>query len=187
MPGPVFVAGEEVSLRTVEEADIDFLQAQVNDARVRRPIGRSRPLNRVQEREFFDEVVCDDDTVHLLVVADAASEPDPVGMVGLDPVDHEARRAELGYWVAPDHQRRGYGTAAVELVVEYGFDQLGLHKIAARVFEFNDPSARLLERVGFVREGVHRDEGFVDGAFHDTYWYGLLAEEWRAGESGSVE
>jgi RimJ/RimL family protein N-acetyltransferase len=187
MPGPVFIEGEHVSLRTVEEEDVGFLQAQVNDARIWRPIDRSWPLNREQERGFFDEVVCDDDTVHLLVATDAESGPEPVGMVGLDPVDHEARRADLGYWVAPDHQRQGYGTAAVRLLVGYGFDQLGLHKLAARVFEFNDPSARLLERVGFVREGVHRDEVFVDGAFHDTYWYGLLAEEWRANETSSEE
>jgi hypothetical protein len=40
MPGPVFIEGEHVSLRTVEEEDVGFLQAQVNDARVRRPIGR---------------------------------------------------------------------------------------------------------------------------------------------------
>lgn len=183
MPGPVFVDGERVSLRTVEEGDLEFLQAQVNDPRVRRPIGRSQPLNGPQEREFFDEVVCDDETVHLLVVADDR----PVGMVGLDPIELESRRAELGYWIAPDAQAQGYGTEAVRLLVGYGFDQLGLHRIAARVFAFNEPSARLLERVGFTREGSHRDDVFVDGTYHDTHWYGLLEREWRAGEMDSVE
>ena len=180
MPGPVFIDGEHVSLRTVEEEDIDFLQAQVNDPRIRRPIGRSRPLNRPQEQEFFENVVCDDETVHLLVAVE--SSPEPVGMVGLDPIHLESRRAEIGYWVAPDAQAQGYGTEAVRLLVDYGFGQLGLHRVGARVFDFNEPSARLLERVGFSHEGTVRDEVFVDGTYHDTHWYGLLEGEWRAGD-----
>jgi RimJ/RimL family protein N-acetyltransferase len=182
MPGPVFVDGDGVSLRTVEEEDVEFLQAQVNDPRIRRPIGRSRPLNGPQERTFFEDVVCDDETVHVLVVADT----EPVGMVGLDPIDWGARRAELGYWVAPDAQGQGYGTEAVTLLVDYAFDQLGLHRIAARVFAFNDPSARLLERVGFTREGTHRDDVFVDGTYHDAHWYGVLEQEWRESDEPVV-
>jgi RimJ/RimL family protein N-acetyltransferase len=173
MPGPVFIEGEDVSLRTIEEEDIPVLQEWITDRRIWRPTGRSWPFNREQEREWFEEVVCGDDSVELLISADA----DPLGVVGLDSVDDESRRAELGYWVAPEHQRQGYGTEAAALLVEHGFDQLGLHKITARVFAFNEPSRRVLERLGFVREGTHRDDVFVDGEFHDTYWYGLLAAE----------
>ncbi|QLK24852.1 GNAT family N-acetyltransferase [Natrinema zhouii] len=173
MPGPVFLEGDRVTLRPIEEADLEFLQTQVNDPRIWRPIGRSRPVNREQEREFFENDVCGDDTVVLLVVADST----PVGTVGLHSFDREARNAELGYWIAPEHHERGYGTDAAERVVRYAFDQLGLHRIAARVFEFNEPSRRLLESVGFTQEGVHRDVEFVDGEYHDVYWYGLLEDE----------
>jgi RimJ/RimL family protein N-acetyltransferase len=183
MPGSVFIDGDAVSLRTVEEEDVEFLQEQVNDPRIRRPIGRSRPLNGPQEQEFFEDVVCEDGTVHLLVAAGG----EPVGMVGLDPIDWVARRGEVGYWIAPDAHAQGYGTEAVALFVDYAFDQLGLHRIAARVFAFNEPSARLLERIGFTREGTHRDDVFVDGAYHDTHWYGLLDREWRADERDSAE
>ncbi|WP_222920164.1 GNAT family protein [Natrinema sp. SYSU A 869] len=175
MPGPMFLDGDRITLRPIEEADLEFLQTQVNDPRIRRPIGRSRPINREQEREFFENDVCSDDTVGLLIVADAT----PVGIVGLHDFDWEARNAEIGYWVAPDHHERGYGTEATALLVAHGFDQLGLHRIAARVFEFNEPSVRLLESVGFTREGVHRDAEFVDGEWQDVYWYGLLEDEWR--------
>ncbi|NKE34252.1 GNAT family N-acetyltransferase [Natronococcus sp. JC468] len=175
MPGPAFLTGDDVTLRTIEEEDLEFLQAQVNDPAIRRPIGRSMPLNAEQERAFYDDVVCSDDAIHLLVVADAT----PVGTVGLDAIDWQSAGAELGYWIAPAHQRRGYGTEAVELVVGHGFDQLGLHRLAARVYGFNDGSKRLLESVGFSEEGVHRDAAFVDGEYRDTHWYGLLEEEWR--------
>ena len=179
MPETVFLSGDRVDLRPIEEDDLEFLQRGINDPCVWRAIGRSRPANGRQQREFFEEVVCGDETVNLLIVADGT----PVGTVAFNSIDREARRAEIGYWIAPDHHRQGYGTDAVERLVAYGFDQLGLHKVEARVFEFNEASRGLLESVGFEREGVHRDEVFVDGEFHDTYWYGLLAEEWRSREA----
>lgn len=176
MSEPVFLSGDRVDLRPIEADDLEFLQTQVNDPRIWRAIGRSRPINADQERDFFENVVCDDDTVTLLVVVDST----PIGTIGFNSIEWEAQRAEIGYWIAPDRHREGYGTEATERLVTYGFDQLGLHKITARVFEFNEPSRRLLESVGFTQEGVHRDEKFIDGEYQDAYWYGLLADEWRS-------
>ncbi|WP_394741056.1 GNAT family N-acetyltransferase [Natronococcus roseus] len=176
MPGPAFLTGERVALRTIEEEDLEFLQTQVNDPAIWRPIGNSMPLNAEQEREFFEEAVCSDDAIHLLIAVDST----PVGTIGLDAIDWRAGSGEIGYWIAPDHHRRGYGTEAAELVLEHGFDQLGLHRLSARAFAFNDGSKRLLESVGFTEEGVHRDAAFVDGEYCDVHWYGLVEEEWRS-------
>ncbi len=176
MPDPVFLSGDCVALRPIEEDDLEFLQQHVNDPRIWRAIGRSKPLNRVQERAFFEDVVCSEESIQLLIVAEST----PVGTVGLKSIDWPSSRAELGYWIAPDHQRNGYASDAIERVVAYAFDQLGLHRIAARVFAFNAPSRRLLESVGFTQEGVHRDVKFIDGEYQDAYWYGLLEDEWRS-------
>ncbi|MGQ3412477.1 GNAT family N-acetyltransferase [Natrinema sp. LN54] len=175
MPGPVFLDGDRVTLRPIEEDDLEFLQTQINDSRIWRAIGQSRPVNGEQEREFFENVICGDDTVNFLITADST----PIGTIGLHSIEWETRKAEIGYWIAPDHHGRGYGTEATERVVRYAFDQLGLHRIAARVFEFNEPSKRLLEKAGFTQEGVHRDGEFIDGEWQDVYWYGLLENEWR--------
>ncbi|MFC7115184.1 GNAT family N-acetyltransferase [Natronoarchaeum sp. GCM10025703] len=175
MPGPVFLQGEQVELRTIEKADLQFMQQQVNDPQVWRAIGSDRPINAEQEEEFYDDVVCAEDNVNLLITDEGTA----VGTIGLDKLDTGNHTAELGYWVAPDHHRMGYGGDAAARIVEYGFQQLGLHRIEARVFEFNDASSALLESVGFREEGVHRDAEFVDGQFQDVYWYGLLEDEWR--------
>jgi [ribosomal protein S5]-alanine N-acetyltransferase len=148
----------------------------VNDPAIWRPIGRSTPLNANQEREFFENVVCADSSIHLLIVVDSA----PVGTIGFDPIDDERRCATIGYWIAPEHHRRGYGSDAIETLLAHGFDQLGLHRVSAQVFEFNEASKRLLESVGFVEEGVHREAEFVDGEWQDAHWYGLLEDEWPA-------
>ena len=175
MPGPVFIPGDSVDLHTIEEEDLEFLQESVNDPQVWRRIGRNRPVNGQQERDFFDEVVGGDDGVHLLVCADG----EPVGTVGINGLGGP-ETPELGYWVAPDHHRQGYATAAAELLTGYAFDQLGVHRIEARVFDFNDASQKVLERVGFTHEGTSREAAFIDGEYRDALWYGVLEEEWRA-------
>ncbi len=54
-----------------------------------------------------------------------------------------------------------------------------MHKIAANVFAFNEPSQALVESLGFTHEGTNREERFADGEYHDVYRYGVLAREWR--------
>jgi RimJ/RimL family protein N-acetyltransferase len=178
MPGPVFLDGEVVTLRAIEEEDLPFLQRAVNDPEVWRAIGAPEPVNSQQEQEFFDDVVCSDDSIDLLIAAD----DDPVGIVSFWPGDGTVSKAELGYWVAPDHHRQGYASEATELMIDYGFAQLGYHRIEARVFEYNDASQNLLEGLGFVREGAHREAVFVDGEYQDLLWFGLLEDEWTGAE-----
>ena len=157
MPGPVFIEGDHVVLRTIEEEDIEFLQEGVNDPRVWRPIGSSTPYNLEQEREFFEEMVSDNDTVQLLVSTEETS----VGTVG--------------FWITPDRWGEGIGTEATALIVQYAFDQLRLHKITARTYEFNEASQRLLRKLGFTEEGVQREQAFIDGEHCDVHWFGILA------------
>jgi [ribosomal protein S5]-alanine N-acetyltransferase len=176
VPGPVFLDGDRIALRTIEESDLEFLQSAVVDPRVRRPIGTAIPLNADQERAFFETVVSDEETVQLLVTR--AEDGTPVGTVGLDPIDERAGVAEVGYWIAPEHWEKGYGSEATALIVRYAFDQLRLHKVTARVFEFNEGSKRLLKSVGFTAEGIQREQAFIDGEYQDCHWYGLLAPEW---------
>ncbi|WP_135534278.1 GNAT family N-acetyltransferase [Halostella pelagica] len=173
MPGATFLRGETVSLRTVESDDIEFLRDAVNHPDVWRTTLMSTPKNSEQEREFFEEVVSDEDSVDLLVTADDR----PVGMVSLNTVDEENGVGELGYWIVPDEWGNGYATDAARTLTEYAFDQRRLHRVQARVVAFNDASARVLEKAGFEREGVHREAVFVDGEHRDVVWYARLVTD----------
>ena len=174
MAGPIFLDGENISLRTVEEEDLQFLQRDINDPDVRRFIGATSSVNAEQERSWFENLG-DDDGESLLICVEA----EPVGTIGLSDVSETWGRAEVGYWVTPGAWGNGYATEATELLCGYGFDQRRLNKIVAHAYEFNAGSRRVLEKVGFVEEGVHREEAFVDGEFVDVHRYGLLAREWR--------
>ena len=176
MAGPVFLDGDDVQLRTIEEEGLSFLQAGVNDPQVWRAIGRPHPVNGQQEREFFDEVASSDDSVDLLVTVDG----DRAGIVSLWLDDGHSQNAELGYWIDPDHHRQGYASEAADLLTTYGFRQLALHRIEARVFEGNDASQNLWETLGFDHEAVHREAIYLHGEYRDVHRYAVLENEWES-------
>ena len=90
-------------------------------------------------------------------------------------------QAELGWVLAPEHAGHGYATEAVRELLRICFEDLGLRRVTALCFADNEPSWRLMERVGMrreehnVRDSRHRTRGWLDG-----YGYALLADEWRA-------
>jgi len=172
-----FLDGERVSLRPVERQDLQFIREEKTDSRVRRSLGWPYPENAAQIAEYFEETLSAGDGVHLLVVG----EGDPAGTVGFHDISDDGRTAELGYWIAPERQGRGYATAAVQLLLEYGFEQRGFHRVEARVFERNEPSRGVVEKAGFTHEGRTREAEFIDGAYRDVDVYGLLADEYGTG------
>jgi RimJ/RimL family protein N-acetyltransferase len=180
MPGPVFLSGERVDLCTVEQSDREFVQNSVSDSRIWRAIGRSDPYNLEQEGEFFERVICEQSTVHLLVTAEDAR----VGAVALEGIDKEVGTAEGNYWITPSQWGNGYATEATGRLIQYGFNQRNLHKIVARVTEFDDASKQVLEKIGFVEEERQREQEFVDAEYQDRHWYGLLKQEWQESNDG---
>ncbi len=101
-----------------------------------------------------------------------------IGCFGLHYWDQYHRRAEAGYGLARAYWGQGIGSEALQAIVRYGFKQLNLNRIYARTIADNHESVRLLERVGFQREGTHRKHSWEeDGTFHDSAIYGLLVHE----------
>lgn len=174
MPGPVFIAGDSVDLRTIEEEDIEFLQEGVTHPTVRQYAGSDIPYNRPRyEQERFDPLA-DGEFLQLLV----CDGDDRLGDVSLAPIDDRRGWANLGYWIHPDRQGEGYATEAARLAVTHGFDELRLHRISATILAQNVASKRVVEKLGFVHEGTKRDDAFLDGAYADREVYAVLRDEW---------
>ncbi|MDO9353805.1 MAG: GNAT family protein, partial [Solirubrobacteraceae bacterium] len=93
------------------------------------------------------------------------------------------RRAELGYALARQAWGGGYMHEALQALVAHAFEALQLHRLEADIDPRNAASARSLERLGFVREGLLRERWIVDGEVSDSALYGLLAPEWRAAKA----
>jgi [ribosomal protein S5]-alanine N-acetyltransferase len=88
------------------------------------------------------------------------------------------RRAELGYWLAVPVWGQGIATEAVRALVDFGFRELVLARIYAQVIAGNRASTRVLEKLGMVEEGTHRQHVRKGHRLHDIVLYGLLRSEW---------
>ncbi|KAA1175191.1 UDP-4-amino-4,6-dideoxy-N-acetyl-beta-L-altrosamine N-acetyltransferase [Marinobacter salinexigens] len=88
--------------------------------------------------------------------------------------------ADWGFYLSPDSEK-GTGKLLGRAVLEYAFDELGLHKLCGQALGFNERSIRFHERLGFNREGVLRDQHCDGNGFHDVVCFGLLSSEWRCG------
>lgn len=87
--------------------------------------------------------------------------------------------ASLGYWIGAAHARQGYMTTAVCALIPFVFDQLRLHRLEAACLPSNTASIRLLEKVGFTREGFARRYLRINGLWQDHLLYAMLSEDPR--------
>jgi RimJ/RimL family protein N-acetyltransferase len=87
---------------------------------------------------------------------------------------------EIGYVFNPGLGGRGYATEAVTMMLRLGFQELGMHRIIARIDERNQPSVRLARRVGMRQEARLVENEFFKGEWSTELDFAMLAAEWRA-------
>ncbi|MFC4986631.1 GNAT family N-acetyltransferase [Saliphagus infecundisoli] len=175
MPGAVYLRGQSVTLRTIEEEDIDFLHEMINNPDLWQGFGAPGPRSKREVENRFEE---QNSGVALLICCDEAA----LGRVRLVDVDKNWGNAELTCYVAPESQRQGLATEACQLVIDYGFDHLPINKIIARIIDSNQSSRSLADKLGFVHEGTLRNHVFHEGQYLDLHCYGILEEDWRLNE-----
>ena len=107
-------------------------------------------------------------------------EKEPIGVVSLMNISEANESAELSVIVGhPDDRRQGYGAEAINILLGYGFEKLGLNRVGLSVFEFNEDAISTYEKLGFRDEGRLRKALKRDGAFYDAILMSVLGSEWR--------
>jgi len=108
-----------------------------------------------------------------------------IGNCTLFSIVAHCRRAEVGYALSSSAWGRGYMNEALHALLNWGFSQLGLNRVEADIDPRNKASAKILERLGFQKEGCLRERWIVDGEISDTALYGLLLSDWNARQSAN--
>ena len=104
-----------------------------------------------------------------------------IGYVELDGILWTHRVSSVSIAIGETkHQGKGYGYEAMQLALQFAFDELNLHRVQLTVFSYNEHAIALYEKLGFQREGVHREHLQRDGKRYDMYLYGLLRSEWES-------
>ena len=167
-----------VKLVPFEEQHLPTVLEWVNTPSVRDNIGTIRPVSMVEHREWYRAVQTDKSRLQL-IISDSKRNA-PIGMVGLASIDQSYRNAELWLYLGEASSRRkGFGRAAVAEMLKMAFGSLGLHRVYAHVFEFNEPAKRLFSSCGFTFEGTLRDAAFKGGRFVNKDLFSILATEWQ--------
>jgi RimJ/RimL family protein N-acetyltransferase len=177
------LTGDKVVLRPFIEADIPPLRRALRDRDVLRLTGSVHDdhdefadVDLVRAVEFLNWRNAQLDRLDLAVVDRAGGEC--VGEVVLNQVDEGNRSCNFRTFLGPDGQDRGLGTEALRLIVGYGFEEIGLHRISLEVYAFNPRARHVYEKAGFVAEGVLRESLCYGGEWIDATVMSILAPEW---------
>jgi ribosomal-protein-alanine N-acetyltransferase len=178
---PCVLDGQHIRVREVDLGDLEATWAWASRAEFFRFLPVDQPT-REEERAWLEAIVADARQIprrryELGVEVVEASEL--VGMVRLAIESERHRNASVGYGIRPDCWGHGYATEAARLIVGFGFESLGMHRIWATHHPDNLASRKVLDRVGFKEEGRRRDDRVVGGAWHDSIVCSILENEWR--------
>ena len=180
------LVGETVVLRRHRPENLATFQRWYRDTEVSRLTRyRSEPMNPEEVERYFRARVLGGDTLSYAI--HLAQNDRLIGSATFSQLD--LANGSVTYHITigeRDCWGLGYGTEATELMLELAFEQLGLHRVALAVFEFNRRAIRSYEKAGFRIEGRLRDTILRDGRHWDEISMSILEPEWRAREARSA-
>ncbi|WP_367129695.1 MULTISPECIES: GNAT family N-acetyltransferase [Streptomyces] len=178
-PGFAFkptLTGELTLLRPVTVDDVPALLPMFRDAETARLTGCYAAHDEAGLRAWYASRGDQDDRLDLAIVERATG--NVVGEAVLNEWDPGNESCSFRICSVPGAPGRGLGTEATRLIVGYGFETLGLHRISLEVYAFNPRARRVYENAGFVPEGVLRGALLWEGERVDAVVMSILAPEW---------
>jgi RimJ/RimL family protein N-acetyltransferase len=170
------ITGEKVRLRPLDEGDLPrFVEWFADDEVTRWLSDINEPPTLEEEYEWYDGRRSDPDSVMWAI---ETKDGELVGSTELR-LSPARRKAELGIVIGEKQKwDGGLGTDTIRLVLDYAFGELDLNRVELTTAEENARAIRCYERIGFVREGLKRQDRVLDGRFGNTLVMSVLAEEW---------
>ena len=179
---------ERLCLRWLGAGDVPALAGIFGDPEVCRYWSHPALPDLAAAGALHDQIVRHFDARSLFQWGIAERDTDVVvGTCTLAALSSEHRRAEVGFALARRAWSRGYVAEVLPALLGFAFETLGLHRLEADVDPRNARSIRVLERLGFEREGYLRERYRVNGELQDTVWFGLLRRDWATREATARE
>ena len=160
-----------VQLRRPAPEDKDKIFRWMQSPHLRKMIGtRSCPTE--EGHALWFQRKCEDTSNEFLMLT---YEGESVGIIGTNVIDTHHRNGEIYLYIGDDsHRGKGIGRSGIQLFLRYLQEKYGIHKAYARIFSFNAPSVKLFESVGFVQEGIQKEQIWTEEGFYDLLWYGYI-------------
>ncbi|MEQ8674041.1 MAG: GNAT family protein [Aggregatilineales bacterium] len=171
--------GEKIILRPFRTEDAEPLWESMDHAEFNKLTGTQGTFTREMIDKYIARQVANDDDSRAPFIIALPDDSKALDEVIINEIDSDNNSASIRIGMFTDEGvGKGYGTEAMRLMVNYGFNQLGLHRIELSVYAFNPRAIRAYEKVGFKREGVMRDALLWDGEYVDSISMSILDHEW---------
>jgi RimJ/RimL family protein N-acetyltransferase len=170
--------GESLTLRPLGTQDAAAMYNALADPEAMRLTGTHGHFTAAAVHSFCASLDAEEDRVDYAVYLHGADHSS--GEIVLNDIDADNRSANFRTALyGSSNFGRGIGSEAIPLVLAYGFDAIGLHRIELEVFDFNLRARHLYQKLGFEQEGIKRDALCWQGVFHDAIVMSLLAPDFR--------
>ncbi len=171
-------------LRQIEELDLPTLRDWRNSPYIRAYTREYRPLNMLNQKKWFEFLLMNQSNIMFAI--EKNDDKEIIGCCGLTHINWKEGHGEVSIYIGDQNwQEKGYATDALQLLLNYGFCELRLHRIYAIIFGYNEASIKFFEKNKFKLEGRHREARFWDGHFHDELVYGVLDYEYFGTPAGN--
>ena len=179
---PALETGPRVLVREPAPEDCEAFVALAEASRRFHAGLASPPREPRMYAAFLERARRDDFAAYLIVRRDDRA---LLGSVNVSQIFRFAfQSAYLGYWIGAPHRGRGYMTEALGLVLTHAFRKLRLHRLEANIQPTNEPSRRVVERLGFRLEGYSPRYLKIAGRWRDHERWAILSEEWKPSRRG---
>lgn len=172
-----FLEGENIYLREVRESDVnENYYRWMNDPDVTRYLeSRFYPNSLEELRCYVTERSKDSSDVFLAIILKNGNRH--IGNIKLGTIDWIHRFADVALLVGEkDYWGKGYASETIQLITDYAFNTLNLHKLTAGCYDLNHGSAKAFQKAGFQIEGVRKHHYFYDGRYIDSVILGIVRE-----------
>lgn len=171
---------ESVYLRTLEPGDLERVYQWHNDQELyRNLIGVHHFVSRATVEKWLAKKSEYSNTEVNLAIC-LKEENQHIGNIYLQNIDWVSRTGALGIFIGEiDLRKKGYGQAAMRLMIKYAFLTIGLNRIHTTLFENNKQSLNLFQKSGFSIEGTLRNHIYQEGRYWNVLFMGLCREEWK--------
>ena len=175
------IRGERVWLRPTEPSDVVTDSGFAADSEVGHFLGAKVPMSRAAAERFATEILAQAGQTNYPFAICLLGEERSIGTVFLRSVDKVNGSGIVGIFIGDRrYLGKGYGTDALNALVDFGFGELRLERIELEVFDYNLRAIRSYEKAGFRTDAVLRRARFHRGTHHDVHLMSILRDEWLA-------
>lgn len=167
--------GDRIYLSPRNSEDVEQYTKWLNDFKVTDYIGRTAALVSIAaEKEYLEEN--QNGKFNFSIVTNDTE--DMIGNISLENINYINREATLGIFIGDDNYlSKGYGSEAINLILDYGFNYLNLHSINLNLMEFNERAYNCYIKCGFKEYGRKRECRYINGKYYDIIEMDILKSD----------